>query len=320
MTAALMEHRADHIIRIARSRTGNREYSTTAGLQQRDFVAFLNDGQERLFNKMLQTHSTLFQKQVYLSTVSGEAAVDLPASDIYLQHNIVTAMFSYNGNPVNYAPLVLRTVREEQSVNGYPSSYFLLDDQIILSPRPSNTVDNALKITYQKVVPALDIRRGLVEAHDTTSITLSSGTSILLSETEYDLANGWVDYISVVDKDGIQLATELPVTSYSSTTKVIVTELTADQVTAITDGAAYIVFGKNASTNAWLPQVCERFLTEYTVLRAQMRDSSKESAETSPLLLAIEKDILDAVEDLEEDVHSITILDSSMLNYADELG
>ena len=68
-----------------------------------------------------------------------------------------------------------------------------------------------------------------------------------------------------------------------------------------------------------MPKVAERFLVEYAVLRSQMRDSNKESTDTSPLLQAIEKEILDAVEELEEDISAIPVIDNTMLNYADEL-
>jgi hypothetical protein len=54
-------------------------------------------------------------------------------------------------------------------------------------------------------------------------------------------------------------------------------------------------------------------------LRAQIRDSSSEATETNPHHQAIEKEILDAVAELEEDIMSVPILDPSMLDYGNDL-
>ncbi len=312
-----LEHRADHIVRTARARSGNRDFDRNRGVPQRDFVQYLNDAQARIYNLILQTRSSLYQKQAYASTTANSPFVPLPSSDVYLSHNLVTVMYSHNGNPINYAPLDLRTVRQEVSVAGYPDSYFLLEDQIVLSPYPSSGTLNAIKMTYQKVIPNLDVRRALVSAHGLSSITLTDDAT-LIRETEDDLSQGWVDYISVVDRDGVQLATSIPVTSYNSTTRIISCTLTAAQNAAITNGSSYVVFGKNTTTNSQLPDICERYLTEYTVLRAQMGNGNRESMDTSPVLQAIEKEIVDAIEELEEDIFMIPILDRSMMNYADD--
>lgn len=320
------ERRADHLIRTARARSGNTDFSENSGVPQRAFVQFLNDAQERIYNKILQSHCSLFQKQAFLSTQQNVAAVDLPTDDIYLDHNIVSVLFAYNGNPINYAPLQLRSVRQEISVMGYPNSYFLLGNQIVLSPIPSNTVSNALKITYQKVIPELDIRRAQISSASTTTLVIDINDSIFITESQDDIEGGWVDYACVVDAVGTQVATGITMTpafSAGSSTATITCSMSSSQAsainTAVASGSCYLVFGKNATTHCQLPRVCERYLTEYSVLRAQMRDSNVEAKDTSPLLQAIEQEILDAVEDLEEDISAIPILDYSMINYADEI-
>lgn len=309
------EHRADHIIRTARSRSGNKNYGRNQGVQQRDFVQFLNDAQTRIYNLILQTRSSLYQRQAFANTTANSPYVDLPEDDIFLSHNVVAVLYSHNGNPINYAPLELRTVRQEISVPGYPSSYFLLDDQIVLSPYPSSGTVNAIKMTYQKVIPKLDIRRAKIASGSVATYVLED-TATLLDETEDDLADGWVDYVSFVDADGVILATgTMGVVSYTATTRTLVLSGTP----AVSIVGSYMVFGKNATTNCQLPEICERYLTEYTVMRAQMGDGNKESVDTSPVLVAIEKEIVDAIEELEEDIFAIPIVDRSMMNYADDI-
>lgn len=308
------EHRADIIIRTARARSGNKDFGRNQGVAQREFVQYLNDAQARIYNLLLQTRSSLFQRQVYLDTTARSPYVELPEDDIFLGHNVVAAMYSHNGNAVNYAPLELRTVRQEVSVQGYPGSYFLLEDQLVLSPYPGSGVQNAIKLTYQKVIPSLDIRRAKVASGSVATYVLTDNAT-LLDETEDDLADGWVDYVSFVDADGDEVVSELGVVSYTAATRTLV--LSATPSASIV--GSYLVFGKNVTTHCQLPEICERYLTEYTVMRAQMGDSNKESVATSPVLMAIEKEIVDAVEELEEDISAIPILDSSMMNYADSI-
>lgn len=318
------EHRADHIIRTARSRSGNKNYSRNQGVQQRDFVQFLNDAQARIYNLILQTRSSLYQKQAFGDTTANSPYVQLPDEDIYLGHNVVAALYSHNGNPINYSPLELRTVRQEVSVAGYPNSYFLLDDQLVLSPYPSSGVQRAVKLTYQKIIPSLDIRRATIEDTDINlgvyKLLLTAGT--FLDESVDDLTGGWVDYVTAVDRDGTVTLAGMRAISYDTATRYLTVELPATMTNQEFNDATidnYLVFGKNATTNSQLPEICERYLTEYTVMRAQMGDGNKESVDTSPILMAIEKEIVDAIEELEEDIYTIPIVDRSMMNYADDL-
>ncbi len=607
--------RADILIRQARDQTGNQRYSATQGIPQREMVRHLNAGQMRIYNKLLQERSTLFTKVSYLSTVAGQAEYTLP-DDIFLKHNLIKVDYSFDGNAINYSPLEMRSPRQEISVQGYPSSYFTRHGTIILSPIPSNSATNALRLNYQYRIPTLDIRRGTATpAAMSTSIgTLndigfgtssieklcfgngtfiaagSAGKCAFTSDSEYltwgalvtsgfganrinsaaygggvwvlvgnssvatevtsstdfgttftartttgvgvgtffqdvcygggqfiavgssgriarstdgitwtavttpfdtgnplenvrympeynkfvasgvnqvgisnadgtswalvtlpmagvdtfriaygngiiaamdlsilgqfsvsldggttweartghntatryythiDFANGkffipgagskptlvssdtqnWVEqgasssngansvagnsdilmlagntgllfyhtaeeqlsllsiqlsddvlaesaetledgieYVCLVDKYGTQLVAGLPVLGYEPASRTIFIEQT--ELDEVLSDVAYVVFGANASTHSALDDVCERYLADYLALRIQMRDSNSESADTSPILLAIEQDILDAVGNLEEDLPAIPILDRSMLNYSDDL-
>jgi hypothetical protein len=80
----------------------------------------------------------------------------------------------------------------------------------------------------------------------------------------------------------------------------------------------YIVFGKNTTTNSALPDVARRYLVEYMVFRAQMRDTSGEAGATSPLLQSIEAEIVSAIEQLEEDILYWPLVDRQFLNYSDD--
>jgi hypothetical protein len=197
-----------------------------------------------------------------------------------------------------------------------PHSYFLRDGRIVLSPIPQTGYANAVRLNYQYVVPRLDIRRAKISAVNTgTGVITFTDDATLTEESVADLTAGWVDYICVVDKDGTLVDQDRAVSSYSSTTR----ELTLTSLTGSVAAAnQYVVFGKNTTTHSSLPDVCRRYLLEYMTFRGQMSDTSSEAGVTSPLLQAIEKEILDAIVSLEEDIFHLTVLDHSMLNYAED--
>ncbi len=306
--------RLDILIREARARNGNQKYGDSQGVPQRDYVSFANDAQDRIFSLMMQRRPTLFVREGFISTVAGQAAYTLP-SDVFLKHNIIKVDFSAQGNAQDYAPLDQRTPRAEVSISALPDSYFLRDGSIILSPIPLTSATNALRLNYQYVLPRLDIRRAKISSVDTGAGTITlTDDATLTEETEADLTDGWADYVSVVDSTGTVIDQDRAFSSYNSTTNVITcTSLTGSSATT----GHYVVFGKYTTTHSSLPDVCRRYLVEYMSLRGQMQDTSSEAAASSPLLQSIEREILDSIEMLEEDIFIPTILDYSMLNYAE---
>ncbi len=316
--------RLDLLVRAARDATGNQTYTATSGIKQREFVRHFNAAQMRLLNRILQERSTLLTKQSYIDAVAGTAEYTLP-TDVFFKQNILKIEYSHDGTAQNYSPLELRTPHEEVSVRGYPSSYYFRDGTLIVSPIPSNSVTNAFRLLYQKTLPTLDIRRGKISSVATgggyvTSVTLDTAT--VITESSDDLANGWVDHVSVCDADGTikTQTTGCPVSSYVASTGVLTFTASTVPTSANTPVANnYVVFGKYSTTHSQLVDPAERYLVEYAVLRTQMRDSNVDAAEQSPLLQAIEREILDAVAELEEDLPAIPILTQDFLNYDESL-
>ncbi len=307
--------RFDIHVRDARQRSGNERYADGQGIPQRTFVSYGNDAQDRLFNLILQQRSSLFISESFISTQAGVPNYALP-ENIFLSHNIVKVDYTPNGNPQLYRPLDLRSPRQEVSIRGEPDSYFLRGGEIILSPIPSSSYANALRLNWQYTIPTLDIRRANIASVNTgTGVYTLTDNALLLAETESDLTNNWVDYVCVVDRNGLIIDEGKQVVSYNSTTK----QLTCTSlVDSLATSAHYLVFGQRASTHSQLPDTAGRYLKEYMTLRAQVGDTSQASSLTSPMLQAIEKEILDAVEMLEEDLVALPVLDSQFMSYADD--
>lgn len=312
--------RVDILQRDARLQAGAKLYTATGGVRMSEVVRFINEAQEGILNKILQTKSPLFTRQTQIAVTAGTATYPIPGTIPNVVHttgNILGIKYSFDGQAKNAYPLDKRSARQEVSIPAYPTSYFLRDGQIVISPIPNQT-SGVLFVDYQYTLPTLDIRRGLISAHGLSSITLTQNNT-LLAETGEDLSTGLVDYISVVDKDGTLVANSIPVTSYDTTTRVISCTLTAEQNAAVQDTGNWVVFGKYATTNSLLPDICRRYLVHYTARLIQMRDSNSETTVTKELVDEIEAEVLMACADLEEDLTAIAILDSSYLSYADDL-
>jgi hypothetical protein len=316
-----IEQRTDVLVRDVRARTGNRTYDYQSGIAQREFVEALQDGQERLFNLILQERSTLFRKQgTPISAVAGQATYTLP-TDVYLQHNINKIDYSPTGQEQDYSPLDARISKEELSVRGYPDSYFLRDGSMIISPIPDSST-GTFRLEYQYTIPSLDLRRATYTAVGTsggyvTSLTLAYAA--MLQESKDDLTDGFVDYVGTVDATGAQEAVGMRPSGFTAATGVLTFPAATYAVADYPDltpgiNSSYLVFGRNASTHSSLPQVAKRYLVEYASARIQIRDANAlEAALTSQLMQSMERDIVDAYASLEEDSFQVPILDYQYL-------
>lgn len=307
--------RLELLIRYVREQTGNQEYSANAGIPQRNMVRHFNDGQEFIYNQILQERSTLFKKEGFINLVAGQAAYSLP-SDVYLSHNIQKVDYTPTGDAKNYYPLNMRTPREEVSIRGYPEAYFLRDGKIIISPIPDTTIVNGIRLNYQYVIPYLDIRRATVMSTDFDPVTKTVTSvdlminSYLTTETTTELTGNWVDHICIVDKDGNILMQDLPVTGYDDgfIKTISIDPSFVAQTGETLPANAFVVFGKNTSTHSQLPVAAKKCLLTFVELRTQMADANSDAAETSPIMQALIKDLLDSIAELEEDIWQIPII------------
>lgn len=240
--------RLDVLVRQVRDQTGNQQYTATQGIRQREFVRYANDAQMRIYNKILMERSTLYMREGFLNVSAGTASYGLQyLSDvIFLKHNILKVDYSQNGDARNYTPLTMRSARQEVSAPGYPDSYFLRDGYLILSPIPTQTASNALRLNYQYTLPTLDIRRARVEKlavipATTVSWTAATGTTGQFS----DVATDGTGFMAVgIDGSAIYSAAG---SSWASTTA---TGFGASDINAIAYGDGRWIIGGQAANVA----------------------------------------------------------------------
>lgn len=302
--------RIEFLITDVRASTNNQEWSQSEGVPQSEFIRWLRDAQRRLHNLISQQHPTVFVKEAILDVVQGQESYPVP-SDAFLGQKIIAMEYSSTGNINAFRPVELGRFKERHRVPGYPRIYIPRDGSFLLNPIPQSNVAQGLSVTYQYVLPTLDIRRGSIASsvltsspNHVTSITLNNDSTL-----DPTIFAAGVDYVCIVDKDGNFLMKDIAISSWNPTTLTLTGDATFLYQTGETIPAgSYIVVGKNTSTHSPLTDLCEDYLMDYCGYQILRRDSNIDSAEALSNLQAKEKEIVDSYANLSEDFEGIPIV------------
>jgi len=317
-----MPRRTDLLVDQVRRATDNEDVSTTTGISNEEIVQYLNDAQDKLQALITQQHPDVFTVESTIDLVANTEQYDLP-TDIYLDNRISFVEFKYGGGSGDYFKLRQRPIDYRYTVtNGDPEYYIRRGGKILVNPIPNVATTDGIRITYQKKLKDLDIRRGKITSASLTSTTLNSFTLNLTSSLNKDSnlqENGEavfnsVDYISVVDKDGGVVLEKIPIDSYVESTGVLtVSSGFTTSVLAATFVDKYIVSGHTATSHTELPDMCERFLISYAAWKLLKRDASVESDEQENELVSMGRDIVAAFAIIDDDIDDIPITHSEWL-------
>jgi hypothetical protein len=212
---------------------------------------------------LVNDENDLFIKDWYFNLISGTDEYSLPI-DIYAKSSIDNLAVSFlNGLSNTYLPLK-KVSRKQQ---GFTFGYFVREDKLVLTPRPTSPL--SMKLAYVRKLPTPSIRIGQISSFTGTTITLSNYVSGI---------SGLDDYICIVDANGNILnktidtmnnTVYVPITRSDDTSGV----LTVDNTTGAINGA-YVVVGKYASSHIQLPNECEKYLITALERMIQYRQSS----------------------------------------------
>lgn len=199
-----------------------------------------------------------------LSKTDSPVSITLTFTDEVAGYSIGTGTDTYTGN-LPGAPIT-------------PSSITLTDGTLTVTDDGSgNLVGNigAGTNTINYTTGAYD-----VTFSGATSAVTASYTSVGSSKNSKMLENSGeldqVDFISIVDKDGEPVASNVEVSSYDPDTKTIygeagysfsATELTAIDAAIAAGDQLYVVQGKYSSSHSELDTQCESYLIEFIIAR-----------------------------------------------------
>lgn len=338
----------EELNRDARGLAYAEEYSLTEGWDDNKVAVLFRLGLNKLYQAITENDQPANIEQVSIDSVAGTQAYDLPI-DVHMAIRINDARFYWGTQAYNFSTMTQKTISERLDYrSSYPTSFAIRNGQIILTPTPGITRDDAIVINYQKRMRTLDFRRGQVSTikgaiidADQTAVNIidvdaghtvatddivqfldSSGTvdvqrtvsgtaatTITVSGDAVNVTDDdtirvvspmtftlsfpsnsakWAtmesnsaeldrtEYICIVDRDGEPIVSQIPVDSYSTTTKVVtvattytmpLSEMSSLDTYLSAGKPLYAVTGKYASTHSELDMVTENYLIEYVILR-----------------------------------------------------
>lgn len=303
------------LIEQIRRQTENDEVSDFVGIQDEEFIQYLNDAQYNLQAQIVHQHPRVFIEEAIIQTVSGQERYDLP-SNCFLGNKVHNVEYSPTGNDDDYYTLRQTTMKSRASgVDADPSQYIRVAGQILLTPQP--TSGGKIRINYVKRLRELDKRKAKVLT-ELSETDISSDFTIALDNTNFgtnadDIALH--DYICIVDKEGrnvvknIEIDIDATDSITSSQIKCKAHTLDAEDQTSILAGS-YIVGGKDTTTHSELGIEVERYLIAYCAWKILKRDSSVDSSEALQELTLMAQEIVKSYALITDDVQLIPDINS----------
>lgn len=310
-----MARKLETLILASRRATENQEYTETAGIQDEEFIQYFNDGQEEIHTILNSSFPHILMKIKEVSLTAGQEAYSIP-SDVFMGTRIDAIEFTQSGAPQNYYPLKKGSLKERLSgIQTDPSFYIRNGTQILLQPKPQSS-GSKMRITYQRSIPKLDIQRATVE-----SVTLDTGaktiTSLVLDDAVLMDTAALLEenFITVLDKNGQIKMQGIPISAISSTGVV-----TIDAGFVYEDGETIevgdaVCRGTFSSNFSELPDLCEKYLLEYTNTRILMRDSSTDADALGQVLLKVQTTLQTAFAEPDNDPDYVPVLDGQYLGW-----
>ena len=290
-----------YLIDQVRRETENEEVSDFVGIQDSEFLQYINDAQHHLQALIVAQHPNVFLEEYVVSTTTDQDTYTLP-SDCFLENKINNVEYSSTGEDADYYILEETSLkRRNPGITGAPGKYIRMSGKIVLNVAPQSS--GKLRITYVKRLNELDLRTALIDSYSAGTITLENNT---LTTNTSSLKEH--DYICIVDSDGGIIHKNVKKTSQNSLgTQVVIDTST---ITGSPVNGQYIVGGKDTTTHSDLPRNVERYLIAYCSWKILKRDSSVDSAEMVQELSQMATDIVKSYAMISDDVQFIPQLNS----------
>lgn len=313
-----MGRRADRLVSHIRSITENETVNSATDISDEEILQYASEAQDRIQSKILAQHPRVFVKEDTVTAVANQEEYSLP-SDCYLAGRVTCVEYTDNASASSptYFKLKPGTERNRQShISGIPQYYIRRDKMndsggsFLASPKPSGS-NGQFRITYVQKMDKLDVRRAVVSAVTLATSTITSLTLDVSGDPPIDseLSDN-SDYMCVVDAIGTVKMRNIRFDSINTSTGVVTINsgfsFTSGETIAVGD---YVVAGQNTSTHSKLPDSIERYTIAYSALKIFKRDSSSDSQEQTSELLALEKEIIESYQEIEDDLHTVEILE-----------
>jgi hypothetical protein len=304
---------------IARSKreTENEDACSDSAIEDQEFIDYLNDAQVQIQSAIARQHKDVFVEEENYDVVVNQEAYNLP-EDTLLDNRISAVFYSDTGQLKDFRRLRSGTLIErvfDRAID--PLMYIRKAGKLLLNPVPDRSVANGLKINYVKRLPALDIRRARVAS----VTTLNNEITALTLDTTVDFQRDELiqeNYFCAVNKDGDQVMRRIPFDNIDAATGIVTIsagfEFEAGETISVGD---YITRGKDSTNRSDLADICEPYLVQYMNWKILRRDSSSDSAEQTPELIAMRDEIVEIYKTTDDDIKYPAIEDVQFIDDED---
>lgn len=276
------------------------------GISTEDFLRYINLAQEKCQAIAISAKSTKFRTTKEITLVSG--TMEYSISDrVYLDEHILNVEISSSGLAKDYNPISERSLSaRSDSPSPLPSFYIRKGGNLLLCPVYNSSGAKA-RVTFDRAVDTLDIRRGTIVSHTNSGTAI---TALTLSTTDDDEdALAIAQYLCVNDVFGNVTMYNIPITAYDSSTGVVSIKnnsFTFQSGETIANGS-YVTIGEYTTTHSKLNHLCEKYLAQYAEYRIFRRDSSSDAVEAKSDMRDSLKDIATSYNETPRDNSNIEI-------------
>lgn len=308
-----MQTYIEDIISNARVDTRNADDIPTTtnqvGITTPSFLRYANWAQQRLQGRISKVYPFVFEAQKEIDMVASQASYSIP-DHVYLGTRIRKVEYSHSGVSADYYPITPTNPYNTYNRTGVPCAYHRRDGFIILEPAPIASIGK-IRVTYERTLDRLDIRRGTITARTIAGGQITALTIDIATDDETAINSPISKYFCVNDENGNVTMYNVPYTSYNSGTGVFTMSPYTYLSGETAEVGSYITIGKYTTTHSKLVEDAERYLTEYISRRVFKRESSADAAAIEAELIDIENEIISSYKVADKDVKPIPLVDYS---------
>ena len=305
-----------YLIDDVRSSTENTDVSDSVGIQDLEFLRFLNDAQHRIQNLITQKHPSVFLTEYTTAIVANQESYTLP-NKAFMGNKISQVEYSSDTTGTdNFIPLRPGSLFERNSsADGYPLKYIRKAGAFLLVPVPTSSTGQ-LRVNYTHKLPKLDLRRGSVSAVTLATDSITTLTLDVSTDSVDTTELNKFTRLSIVNEEGVVQMSNIKFTAVSGATGTVTIDssFTFESGETISVGD-YVVAGSYASTHVQLDDLVERYLIAYCTAKIFQRDSNVTDLGVQQQIMAeMENDIVMAYSEISDDIMEIP----AIISYDDD--
>lgn len=288
--------RTEYLLTELRNSTDNTD---TNAIKDAELISYLNYGQKLIQNIVFAANvkADIFKTtEVYDANESG--VYPLPDDRFGVNAiSLVEGKFGMDNVNAGFRPI--ERVDKSEAANMF--GYYTEDSNVILTGLNINLQVVQVRVTYFFALPRMDKRWGKIQ-------TVNAGVSLVLTGND-TLASTVDDHISVVDKFGAQVLSNIFIDTFTGATWSTTNTLVG------VNNTQYVVMGKNSVNASLLPDECETYLLDYARQRIYTRNVYEDSSKQVYFTDQQKADIVALFSNNQKDIIYPPITDTEFLEF-----